>query len=156
MRIRNATLEDAAAIVSLTAQLGYMSNDTEVRRLHTILLQRDDHAVFVAEEPDGAVIGWVHVFAARRLFVPMFAELGGLVLDEERRGWGVGCALLAERWAAENGCAMLRIRSNVLRGSAHQFYERMGYRVAKSQLVFEKSLVPHEARKYGKSVRSSG
>jgi len=72
----------------------------------------------------------------------MFAELGGLVVDEARRGSGNGRALLAkaEGWAAENGCAMLRVRSNVQRAAAHQFYERMGYAVTKSQFVLEKQL----------------
>jgi GNAT superfamily N-acetyltransferase len=142
MRIRIANPEDAAAIAALSSQLGYPAGITEVAQLYAQLQQQRDHAVFLAEEPDGAVSGWVHVFVSRRLFVPPFAELGGLVVDEERRGAGIGGALLAraEEWAVEAGCSKLRIRTNVRRAGAHQFYDRMGYTAAKSQRVFDKEL----------------
>ena len=142
MRIRVATLEDAAAIASLSSQLGYPAVTAEVARLYAPILQHGDHAVFLAEDQDGTVSGWVHVFLSRRLFVPTFAELGGIVVDEARRGSGIGRALLAraEKWAVETECSMLRIRSNVRRAGAHQFYERMGYTASKSQHVFDKKL----------------
>ena len=94
MQIRSATLEDAEAIASLASQLGYPAASAEVAQRYAVLQQRSDHAVFVAEEQDGTVSGWVHVFLARRLFMPAFAELGGIVVEETRRGAGVGSALL--------------------------------------------------------------
>jgi GNAT superfamily N-acetyltransferase len=142
MRIRIATLEDAAAIASLSSQLGYPAVEADVARLYAAILRHGDHAVFLAEDADGAVSGWVHVFLSRRLFVPTYAELGGIVVDEVRRGSGIGRALLtrAENWAAETGCLMLRIRTHVRRAGAHRFYESMGYVALKSQQVFDKKL----------------
>jgi GNAT superfamily N-acetyltransferase len=142
IRIRTATPDDAAALAALSSQLGYPAGIAEVAELYAQIRQQGDHAVFLAEEPDGAVSGWVHVFVSRRLFVPPFAELGGLVVDEGHRGAGTGGALLAcaEEWAVEAGCSKLRIRTNVRRAGAHQFYDRMGYTAAKSQRVFDKKL----------------
>ncbi|PYT17392.1 MAG: hypothetical protein DMF51_02620 [Acidobacteria bacterium] len=45
----------------------------------------------------------------------------------------------AEEWAREHGCVMVRVRSNMKRVEAKPFYERMGYRVVKTQYVFEKT-----------------
>jgi hypothetical protein len=88
MQIRSAIIADAEVIAALASQLGYPAASAEVARLHAVLLQHGDHAVFVAEEQDGSVSGWVHVFLSRRLFMPAFAELGGIVVEETRRGPG--------------------------------------------------------------------
>jgi GNAT superfamily N-acetyltransferase len=140
--IRLATLADAPGIASLSAQLGYPADPAEVLPFQSLILQDPDHVVFVAESLTGAVCGWVHVFLSRRLFMPPFAELGGIVVDEASQRLGIGRALLrrAEAWAAQSGCAFLRIRSNTLRLGAHEFYQRMGYTASKSQRVYDKEL----------------
>jgi GNAT superfamily N-acetyltransferase len=142
MQIRTATLDDAAAIAALSSQLGYPTDAAEVAHLYASILPHGDHAVFLAEDEDGAISGWAHVFLSRRLFVPTYAELGGLVVDETRRESGIGRALLerAERWAVEAGCSLLRIRTNVQRTEAHRFYARMGYTASKAQHVLDKKL----------------
>jgi len=142
MRIRFATLEDAPAIASLSSQLGYPADSVEVAGFQAQVLQHPDHIVFVAESHEGTVCGWVHVFLSRRLFLPPFAELGGMVVDKGHRSSGIGGALMAraEDWAAECGCSIFRIRSSTIRTGAHKFYERMGYTASKSQQVFDKSL----------------
>ena len=65
-----------------------------------------------------------------------------LVVREGRRGNGIGEQLMryAEQWAAQRGAACVRLRSNVIRADAHRFYQRLGYRVVKTQLSFEKLL----------------
>jgi len=59
---------------------------------------------------------------------------------EAQRSGGVGAALVAaaEEWARVKLCARIRVRSNVVRERTHRFYERLGYRVVKSQKVFDK------------------
>ena len=137
--IREAAASDAAALAALSTQLGYPAKPEEAaERLSTL---GDAGAVLVAEE-DGAVLGWIHVCGIRFFQSPPFAEIGGLVVDEAARGRGVGKLLVqaAVRWAAEQGYARLRVRSNVVREDAHRFYEREGFRRVKTQAVFDRSL----------------
>ena len=100
-----------------------------------------DHALLVAEAPAG-LAGWIQVSVSRIFEAPSSAEIAGLVVDESRRGEGVGPLLLraAEEWARGRGCAAIRVRSNVMRERAHRFYEREGYGRIKVQQVFEKPL----------------
>ena len=139
--IRHAIPEDAGAIARLSDQLGYPSTEEEsARRLREVIWQ-SGHAVYVAE-CDGKLIGWVHVYVDHSLLADMPAEVAGLVVDENYRGHGLGRVLMeqVERWAKEHGCRSVRLRSNVLRSRAHVFYERLGYRVIKSQKAFCKNL----------------
>ncbi len=68
------------------------------------------------------------------------AEVFGLVVDAAHRGRGVGRLLMeaAEAWAARQGYAEVRLRSNVVRKDAHEFYGRLGYEVSKTQANFRK------------------
>ncbi len=135
--VRPATADDAEAIARLSEQLGYPTNAEETARRLREVTGEGDHAVFVAEA-DGRQIGWVHVYVNHSLLADTPAEVAGLVIDEDYRSRGVGRVLMeqAERWAQEQGCRSVRLRSNVVRSRAHSFYERLGYRVIKSQRAF--------------------
>jgi len=134
-------LDDAEAIARLSVQLGYPATTEETARRLPELMRQTGHAVYLAEA-GGKLIGWVHVFVNYSLVADKPAEVAGLVVDESHRGLGVGRMFmeLVERWALEQGCRSVRLRSNVLRSRAHVFYERLGYRVIKSQKAFCKEL----------------
>ena len=138
MTLRSARPEDAPAIAALATQLGYPSRPEEAAARLRNVLARPEAAVLVAEDEDGAVIGYGHVFGAHRVDADPFAEIGALVVDESRRSRGTGAALVAalEAWAAERGYRELRVRSNVVRDRAHAFYERLGFGRVKRQQVF--------------------
>ncbi|HTX78208.1 MAG TPA: GNAT family N-acetyltransferase [Longilinea sp.] len=140
-QIRPANLDDAAALTALSLQLGYETNVRGVSERLSHLSAAPDQAVFVAEI-DGHVIGWVHVFFACYIESERFAEIGGLVVDEHWRCKGVGAQLMhrAEAWTRENGVSLVRLRSNFIRETAHQFYSNLGYSHEKSQKVFNKKL----------------
>jgi len=72
----------------------------------------------------------------------LYAEVGSLVVDQDQRGQGIGKALMdkAEAWARQCGITEVRLRSNVIRKEAHQFYEALGYERIKSQFTFRKAL----------------
>ncbi len=140
--IRNATLDDAAALSELSGTLGYPSSTREVLdRLEPITRSQDD-SVLVACMPDGSVVAWAHIFLARRVEADMFAELGGLVVAEDRRRMGIAGALVtaAETWAAARGATRIRVRSRSSRTGAHAFYSKRGFARIKEQEVFEKIL----------------
>ena len=140
--IREAHSEDAEAIAGLSGELGYPSSAAQTVERLNALLDKKENGVFVAASPDGRAVGWIHVFITHRVESGPFAELGGFVVTAECRGRGIGKNLMAEaeRWVAQRGISKMRIRSRSTRLDARAFYEGLGYRVGKTQHVFEKSL----------------
>jgi GNAT superfamily N-acetyltransferase len=140
MKTRPFCLPDTSEIAALASQLGYPVGDEDARTYLRDIDKDPDHALFVAQSESGAIIGWIHVFRTRRAFTKPHAEVGGLVVDENHRGMGVGGALLeeSEQWARREGCSTLLVRSNVVRERARDFYQGAGYSLSKQQNVFKK------------------
>jgi GNAT superfamily N-acetyltransferase len=140
--IRLAQVRDAGSIAALSHQLGYPVPEEEMERRLQQICGDPGHAVYVAEAPQGGIVGWVHIAMRRLLEADVHGEIGGLVVDETHRRCGVGRLLMerAERWARTKGCVAVRLRSNVLREGAHEFYERIGYRKVSTQAAFRKDL----------------
>jgi GNAT superfamily N-acetyltransferase len=141
VEIGAAKRDDAPELARLSTQLGYpMTPEQAVARLAE-LAGHGDHLILVARS-GGRAAGWLQVSRTRIFETPDSAEIAGLVVDEARRGHGIGPQLLrvAEDWARRAGCRALRVRSNVIRERAHAFYRREGYRDVKTQCVLEKKL----------------
>ncbi|AXI02482.1 GNAT family N-acetyltransferase [Aquirhabdus parva] len=135
--IRKAQLGDAEILAELSRQLGYPSTVAEVlERLEAILSQLDHHVLIA--EIHGQVVGWVHIFTAYRVESSPFAEIGGLVVDQNFRGKGIGLELViqSKQWASDQGLGQIRVRSNVMREAAHRFYQRIGFEQSKTSIVF--------------------
>ena len=141
--IRTARNYDAAAIAGLGDQLGYAANRQQVATRLAGIEAEPSNRVFVAENGEGAVVGWLHVASRTQLTEDCTAEILGLVVDESARGAGIGRDLIraAEAWARAEGCTRMRVRSRETRERAHRFYEREGYARNKVQLVLHKALV---------------
>ena len=137
--VRPAHDDDADRITDLCAQLGYAASPGEVRGRIAALRRSLSHGVFVADDPERGVVGWIHVLAAHRVESAAFAEIGGLVVDEAVRGRGVGAALIARArgWAAEGGLARLRVRTRADRADARAFYARLDFVETKTQAVLD-------------------
>lgn len=140
--VRLATTGDAERLTVLSGQLGYPTTPEEVRRRLKRLQQDGDHAVFVAELSNGHVVGWAHIYLCQLLIVDLQAKVGGLVVNEDYRGCGIGRLLMqrVEGWARERGCKAVSLRSNVVREGAHVFYQQLGYENTKTSLTFRKVL----------------
>jgi GNAT superfamily N-acetyltransferase len=140
--VRPAAREDAAAIAALSGQLGYPLGEPEASTRLAVLLADQRHALFVAEDAAGAVIGWTHVMPKIMLLVSEVCEIGGLVVDESHRSMGVGRALVAEAeaWARRSGYRELTVRSDTRRTAAHGFYPAQGFVAVKQQNVYKKPL----------------
>jgi GNAT superfamily N-acetyltransferase len=139
--IREARPQDYARIAELAGQLTYPSSPDEIAKRFDGMRRSGENAVFVALL-GGEIAGWVAVFVYRVVEADARAEISGFVVDERFRSRGVGMHLLArvERWARENGCRAIGLRSNVIRDRAHAFYERNGYQHVKTQKTFRKDL----------------
>ncbi|MFH1143171.1 MAG: GNAT family N-acetyltransferase [Candidatus Eisenbacteria bacterium] len=144
MVIREAHPRDAASIAALAGQLGYRVTETEIAgRLRSGSHRR---AILVAEDGRGEPAGWAEVTGTHHLISGPVAELAALIVDESRRGQGIGRGLVqrALLWARHNGYPILRVRTNVLRERAHRFYADQGFEREKTQYVFRIALGPEE------------
>lgn len=141
MIIRYAIAQDANAIANLSNQLGYRTTANAVHQRLEQMQHLAHSAVFVAAL-DAGVIGWIHIYLCQLLQTDLQAEIGGLVVDDNYRGSGVGRQLLqqVEQWA-QHRCHSIYVRSNIVRDQAHIFYEKMGYNYIKTSLAFRKDLV---------------
>lgn len=142
VKIRRATKSDAQRIAELCGQLGYPATQAQIAQRLRRIKPAGQHAVLVAESPEGKAIGWLHVSVEPLLEVELRAEVNGLVVADEERSRGAGALLLkaAEEWARRHGCKNMSVRSNVVRDRAHQFYLRNGYEHYKTQRAFRKAV----------------
>lgn len=138
VEIRAASPMDVQKIAVLCEQLGYQSTLDDVRPRLMNVLKDDSHIIYVAHPPEGAVIGWIHAHVYPLIQNNLFAEIGGIVIDEDYRKSGIGRLLMdtVEKWARMKGCLGVNLRANVLRRDAHVFYENIGYRRLKQQITF--------------------
>jgi len=140
--IREAQAADIPALTALCGELGYASNESQVRRrLARVSEDRENH-IIVAEDAAGAVVGWVQVHFTRWLASDPRGEVVGLVVSSTSRGRGIGRMLMqaAETWTKEQGGTEIAVRSNIVRKETHAFYQRLGYAVTKTSLNFRKPI----------------
>lgn len=138
---RKAVPQDSLEIARLSGQLGYPANAEQIEARLAPILNADDHVVIVAEALS-KLVGWIHVHGRLLVESPPYAEIGGLVVDQEFRGKRIGKQLVrhCEEWARTKGYHELRVRVNVTRVEAHQFYKHAGFENTKTQQVFRKEL----------------
>jgi GNAT superfamily N-acetyltransferase len=142
IEIRVATKKDCPVLARLARQLGYEASTEQIARRLDAVCKSDEHRLLVAQETGGEIVGWIGMYVYRPITSEARVEVSGLVVDETRRSRKVGALLLngAEDWAISKGLRAIGLHCNVVRERAHAFYERNGYRVAKTQKVFEKTL----------------
>jgi GNAT superfamily N-acetyltransferase len=145
VRVRPMTRGDLPAVTALCAQLGYPETEEAITHRFELLLASPHDTLLVAEDAhdvEERVVGWIHLAGRVLLEAEPFAQVAGIVVDEQARGKGVGRALMAvaESWAAERGYDEVRLWSNIVRERAHRFYEGLGYEHVKTSKVFRKTL----------------
>lgn len=107
------------------------------------------YAVFVAEAPDGRLVGMLE--ASLRPFVedcvtsPVGYIEGWYVAPEARRQ-GVGAALVraAEDWARLQGCTEMASDTEIENAISQEAHRRLGYEVTGRIVHFRKPLYPPE------------
>ena len=141
IEIQPITLRHALAVQKLSQQLGYALFLNEIENNIKEVILSNDHIALVAIA-DGEVAGWIHAFKAVFLESNPFVEVGGLVVDENYRSKGIGKKLVEQikQWCVEKQISTLRVRSQVKRKEAHQFYLANGFTEIKEQKVFQINL----------------
>jgi len=126
--VRPAAEEDAPAMASLLAHLGYPAAAEELPgRLARVRASGDDAYVAVSS---GQIVGLATVHSRDVLHGALpVAQLTALVVPPNMRGRGVGRALVqvAEQWARETGADRLVVTTALHRADAPLFYERLGF-----------------------------
>lgn len=133
--IREANESDVAALVALTAELGYETNPDDVRKRLAEMVAAGDRVVLA--ECAEFVAGYVTVHQTRFLHCPPTGRVSALVVTEATRSLGVGAQLVAaaEQIARAWGCHRMEVTSNLKRDRAHAFYERLGYSQSSKRFV---------------------
>jgi GNAT superfamily N-acetyltransferase len=121
VKIRAARTDDADGLARLAGDLGHPTTPEQVATRFSAASQQNTYALIDAEPR---------------------VDVAGLVVSEALQGRGIGRTLMdhAEKWAAERGCRIVHLRSNLKRAGAHAFYERLGYEHFKTQKAFRKIL----------------
>ena len=133
---------DAESVSALTGMLGYERPVAEVQHWIAGLTGRGETQRSWVACLEGEVVGWIEASVELRLQASPFTLIGGLVVREGLRGRGIGRRLCecVERWSRERGIGKVRVTSRNTREAAHRFYQRDGYELTKTSLVFEKNL----------------
>ncbi|MDQ6829242.1 MAG: GNAT family N-acetyltransferase [Gemmatimonadota bacterium] len=128
LEIRPATPADASQIAPLLGELGYPSEEREIRAR----LERfpGHNVIAVVAELDGRIVGVATLaFFASLTFDADVAWITAFVVSSTLRGSGIGRDMLArlELIACERGCERIAVTSAERRDGAHAFYQRLGY-----------------------------
>ena len=135
MLVRSAREEDLGAIVACMAAGALEEgrehpSDLAPYRAALAEAQQPPSDVLVAES-GGEVVGVAQfiVFRHLQLHGALCAELESVHVRPDRRGLGIGAALVAaavER-ARDLRCHRVQLTSNLARADAHRFWERLGF-----------------------------
>ena len=134
-------MQDGRAVAALSFQLGYEISEAETTHNIELAEESGQDIVYVATLNNN-VVGWIHIFYSLKIESRSFCEIGGLIVDENVRGKGIGGMLImkAVEWSKNRSSETLRVRTNVIRLETHKFYEKMGFVLKKQQSVFGMSL----------------
>lgn len=129
--IRECTGEDFEEIVRLLRQL-WPSKKLDPSNLRAAFergLRSDTQKYLCARNGDG-IVGFCSLTLKNSLWQEGYlAHIDELVIDERRRGLGIGLSLLHRliETAGELGCSRIELDSAFERTDAHRFYEREGF-----------------------------
>ena len=140
-----ADITQAGVIAALAVQMWDGHPQEELERDFAALLQREDAAVFLAEE-EGKAFGFAQC-QLRRDYVEgtetsPVGYLEGIFVEPAYRGKGVARALLAccEQWAREQGCMEFASDCELDNTQSLAFHMRLGFDEANRIICFTKKL----------------
>lgn len=130
---------DSRKIAELNQELGYQTSKTLIDRQLKIIQSKKDHYAFVAIN-NNEIVGFIHGFNSVRLTTDTFVEIGALVVKEKSRNKGIGRALVNYLEIHVKNIENIRVRCDLRRKAAHDFYSALNYIEKKDQKIFERKL----------------
>jgi GNAT superfamily N-acetyltransferase len=139
--IRDMTESDAEEARGLMKMLGYDLDREEFHRRYKAVASDDRHVLLVGEL-DGKLVALLHVYTRPAIDKPPEAVVQALVVDSNRRGKGIGAAMMqsAEAWARRRGFSSVSLSSHIKRADAHAFYQGLGYRIIATSHLFRRDV----------------
>lgn len=141
VEIVHATSQDASQLVGLSKILGYDTDEASLTNRINKITSLNNHCLLVAKDGD-EVIGFCHGYVRTLVEVEEVVEIGGLVVKDAWQGKGIAKQLVRgiEKWTLEKGLNSVVLSSNIIRTTAHGFYEHLGYKKIKQQFNFKKNI----------------
>jgi ribosomal protein S18 acetylase RimI-like enzyme len=142
LKIRDAALRDARALAMLMCELGYETNNAEMRQRLKSILRDARFRTFVAER-DGNVCGMIGTLThASHEHNDPSGKIVALVVSTKHRRIGIGRALIgaAEKDFANRRVTRVSLTTRSSRKEAHKFYAALAY--SRTGFRFAKSLRP--------------
>ena len=151
INLRPAAPADADAVLGLVPELVAFGppawrSVSQMIDTDTLVIGRalqgltDGAAIFVAEDDNGTLVGFVHVCAEIDYYTrSRCGHIADLVVAPDARGRGVGEALMAsaEKWARAEGYSMLTLNVFAENTPARALYDRAGFRAETTRYVKE-------------------
>lgn len=127
--IRKAEPRDIERVLELMRELEQSPIDEEgLREIYMANLAASDVHYMVCDF-DGKVCGFISLHIQKLLHhAANIAEVQELIVEESKRGRGIGRALFAsaEAIAEKESCAQIEVCCNINRLNSHAFYRAMG------------------------------
>jgi ribosomal protein S18 acetylase RimI-like enzyme len=137
VRLRNATLDDAGALVELWDATGLAFQRGHVRQELEGVLARDPELVIVVEQAGSLVASVMGAYDGRRGWVNRLAT------HPDHRGRGLARRLLAELEARllAKGCRKVNLLIEPANAEVVSYYRELGYEV--DELIFMEKYLRH-------------
>jgi len=132
--------DDAADVAGLSRELGYPADAEQIRGRIGSMNASD--LLLIAAGGNGRAVAFIHAHLSCAIEVGPRVEILGLVVSAKAKRNGIGRILLAEveEWSRDLGVDAVVVRSNTARTESHAFYPAVGYKLKKTQAVYEKKL----------------
>ncbi|MCB6839585.1 GNAT family N-acetyltransferase [Weissella viridescens] len=141
MQIRIGKISDVHAIGLINKKaMGYCTGDDILTQRLKRICDEKNHELIVATQADDCVVGYIHVETYTSLYMDSMFNILGFAIDPQFQHQGIATQLLhaIETEAQQRNYSGIRLNSGTERLAAHQFYEKSGYMLDKTQFRFQK------------------
>jgi GNAT superfamily N-acetyltransferase len=144
LNIRRVLKDDAKQLFAVYKQLGYAIHEEQLNERLDDLLAGKEHALYLAELPEGEIIGWVHAYIGMSLYTDPVAYIRELIVDREMRYIGAEQTLLQviEQWAREQNCSAVYLWLEAMQQKDPRFYQGLGYTSQPSPMLRKLLIAP--------------
>ncbi|MFN3632921.1 GNAT family N-acetyltransferase [Exiguobacterium profundum] len=129
LRIRNAEMNDVAAMSELMGELGYPTTEKQMATRLMNIQQDSNYHTFVAVE-NQEIVGMIGFFRGVSYEVDAsYIRIIALVVKASHQKNGVGASLVnhVQEWAHQHGIMKIAVNTGNRRTGSHVFYKKMGF-----------------------------